>query len=157
MRSQSSSEPPTMEVLFARSTKIGSILIQEVTKEDCSHCAILDSSISMVVHSSFGGVARLPLKDFLAGHTIVHRVRLGIELNEAKIPFGASYDYAAFLYLGLKFLLMQIGIKLPKVNLLNISGAFICTELVSLEVLGAVDSTITPHQLYEKLKPLEIK
>jgi len=73
---------------------------------------------------------------------------LGIAVDSYE---GSMYDYGAFLYIGLKCLLPF----LPKINLWQTTGMFLCTEWVQ-EVLGReIDSMITPYKLYELLSQKE--
>jgi hypothetical protein len=61
------------------------------------------------------------------------------------------YDMGAGFFIGLSFLARRyLKIPLPKVNLWQSSGMFICTEWAT-ESIGEVDSMITPYGLYLKL------
>lgn len=142
-----------IEVLFTKSAKIGSLIIRDLTGEDCSHCALFEPDTGMVIHASFTGIAELPIEEFLRDHEIVHHLELpSIEVEDLHFPLGRGYDFFGLIYLGLRFSLKKIGIEIPKANLFNVSGLYLCTEFVSLEILGKADSDITPGQLYLKLK-----
>jgi hypothetical protein len=61
---------------------------------------------------------------------------------------GNFYDFGALFYLGLRSLFPF----LPKANLWQTTGMFLCTEWITEVVDGKENSMITPHQLYLKLK-----
>lgn len=60
----------------------------------------------------------------------------------------SSYDFGGLLYCGLRILFPS----LPKKNLWQTTGMYMCTEWVQ-EALGTekIDSMITPYQLYLQL------
>jgi len=73
-------------------------------------------------------------------------------VSEIAFRYGkASYDFKALLWCGLMLTLRRWFPKwIPKQNLWQSSGMFMCTELITA-ILGEVDSMITPYQLYLKL------
>lgn len=143
-----------MEILFTTRNELPAKIIRSVTGESMSHCAI--EAFGFVVHSSFRGVAIEPLSKFKEKNIIVDKVNVG--KGNAKLlkalseSFGKSYDVPALFYLGLKLLLSKIGISLPKKNLWQTTGMYICTEFVSHVLDGEEDSLLTPGQLLDKLR-----
>jgi len=65
----------------------------------------------------------------------------------------SSYDIGALLFCGLMlFCRKGLGLRmLPKQNLWQSSGMYMCTELVTEFIDGKADSLITPHQLFVRL------
>lgn len=138
-----------MKILFTRSDKIGSKLIRAVLQEDCSHTALQWDDL--IIHSTFAGVHITPSAEFLAINQIMHSVDIPEDIHKltTAITNGINrpYDVGAFIYLGLKKYLPF----LPKKNLWQSSGMYLCTEWVTFEQDGKENSMITPHQLYLKL------
>lgn len=58
------------------------------------------------------------------------------------------YDFGALFYLALRVLFPW----LPKKNLWQTSGMFLCTEWVTEVLEGEEDSMITPYKLFLRLK-----
>lgn len=154
-----------MKVLFTKSNKIGSRLIRAVTGEDISHCAITVLEDTHVLHSSTSGVTLLPIEEFISTNDVVRQIELPSlmtseedeiynDINIINKYLGKPYDYMAFIYLGIRLSLRFLGISTPKVNLFNISGMFICTELVDEVVdIGEYNKELlTPGQLYDILE-----
>lgn len=146
-------------VFFTKSSAIGSWMIRELTGEDCSHCAVYLPAENTVYHSSFGGVQKLSLEEFEKSHIIVHRLVTSLlpsaeTLIKSRLEerLGSDYDYGAFFYVGVRLLFKKIGILLPRVNLWQSTGLYLCTEFVSDALLSGEDSLITPFKLYEELK-----
>lgn len=140
-----------MRVLFTTSDRPLSRLIRRVTGEPVSHCALLFGP--WVAHSSLKGVQITSLERFLAdGNRVIEGLDLGHSDAEAihliTKQEGKPYDFGALLYLGLRALLPF----LPKANLWNSTGMFLCTELVETALGGPVNPMLTPHQLYLQLK-----
>lgn len=138
-------------VLFTRNNLISSKLIRAITKEEVSHCAILLTN-GYVVHSAINGSVITNLSDFRKSNTIVLNVPIPANLP-ITVDFARSkrYDWKAFLYLGLRLVLRKIGIRLPKKNLWQTNGMYLCTELVSKVVLN-IETELTPMGLYYKLR-----
>jgi hypothetical protein len=143
-------------VLFTRNNLIESKLIRAVTGEEVSHCAILLNNTG-VIHATSTGSAVIPFSEFKKVHTLVHFVAIpkdaAIRVDFAK---DKSYDWGAFLYLGLHFILRKVGIRLPKKDLWQTSGMYLCTELVSKALL-AKETELTPMGLYHKLRSIYVK
>jgi hypothetical protein len=143
-----------MNIIFTRSNNLISKLICAITKEPFSHVAISPFP-ECVLHSTFTGVNFISMGRFLAAHSTVIPVRVDIPY-EAILPIvhkngKALYDFKALLFVGAMLLLRRWFPKLvPKQNLWQTSGMYMCTEFVTL-ILGEVDSMITPYQLYVKL------
>lgn len=139
-----------LEILFVKSNKIGSKIIRAVTSEPVSHCAIKFEDL--VFHSTMiNGVHVDFYKDFIDTHEILFNIKIGSDLAKLSNIKHSRYDYFGILYLGLKLLLGKIGIKLPKKNLWQSTGMYMCTEFISEIVNDKEDSMITPYKLYKKL------
>lgn len=145
-----------MSLLFTTSEHFTSRLVRAVTGEDCSHCAIRWDNL--VVHSNWKGVNIVFWDEFRADNKVVHEIPLeDNEANRTKMTTAivskdrSPYDTGAFLFLGISlYLRAKWGVPLPKSNLWNSTGMYLCTEWVT-SVLGEEDSMITPCGLYNKL------
>lgn len=138
-----------MKILFTHGNNIASKLICKVTGELTSHVAVQIGEF--VIHSNFRGLHIETLSYFITHSTILKTIEVPdryIKKAEDIYDKNAfhSYDFIAFIALGLK----SLKIPLPKINLWNISGMFICTEFVS-EVLMEKELLLTPEQLYQKV------
>lgn len=140
-----------VKVVFTRNKTLGSWLIRQVTKEDVSHCAIMYNDT--VLHStSKYGVHFTSRKNFLAKNQVIRSAYLKNRKSLIRVAgenAGKGYDYLAFLQLALRYLFPSLT---PKVSLWEISGMFLCTELISETVLPDNERLLTPHQLYKELK-----
>lgn len=138
------------EILFTRNDKCGSRLIRKVTGEDVSHVALRIGAF--VIHSKLvnGGVTIDLYSQFNRDNEIPYRLPwvLSSRNLDRKNYAGRYYDVGAILYLGLRRLLPW----LPKVNLWQSTGMYMCTEFVTDVIDGSEDSMITPYQLYIKLR-----
>lgn len=139
-----------MRILFTRSNKIVSRLIRRVTKEPVSHCALQIGET--VVHANFIGVHPESFYSFTKGGVeIVATIELPDDYKKmfhlACAGWGKQYDFGAMFYLMARALIPW----LPKKNLWQSSGMYLCSEWVS-EAMGEGDAMITPHKLYLKLK-----
>ena len=143
-----------MKVLFTTRNSVVSNLIKKVTHEAVSHCAI--ESHGFIVHSNQHGVLIEPLSKFKKKNQIVDSVDVGKGnkklLKALSQTHRKGYDIPGLLYLGLKFSLGKIGIKLPKKNLWQTTGMYLCTEFVTHVLDGKENSMITPGQLLNRLK-----
>lgn len=140
-----------MLILFTTSKYPTSWLIRKLTREDCSHCAI---QVGLeVIHSNFRGCNLATLQDFTSNNQILHMVYVptpeGLTAQALYNDYkGVGYDFGALLYAGLRILCRF----LPKVNLWQTTGMYLCSELVTRILDGEEDSMITPHNLYLKLR-----
>lgn len=157
-----------MEILFtSRLAMPVSKLIMDVTGEPVSHTVIRNGNF--VYQSSFAGVEQVRANDFLSDYTVVYSLspydpsdlsdpRLNEDLVERLIERvvdlrGTLYDFPGLLYLGLKYSLFStFNFAIPKKNLWQLSGMYICTEFVEDVIDIKSDSMITPYKLYLKLK-----
>ncbi len=139
-----------MLVLFTTGKNPISWLIRKVTGDDCSHCVLQIGDI--VLHSDFLGVRVEPISFFSRRVKILHSVEVpsvGIPLEKILAKHtGRWYDIPGFIYLGLRLLFPF----LPKNNLWQTTGMYLCTELVTSVLDEKEHSTITPHKLYIVLK-----
>ena len=137
-----------MVVLFTRSSLPVSWLIRKITGEDCSHVAILQDG--HVIHCDFTGVHLVTLEEFTKHSQIVHEAKLDQSIDMKAVyekHRHAWYDFGALSYLGLRYLFPF----LPKANLWQTTGMYICSEFVTEVVTGHEDSMITPYGLYCEL------
>lgn len=140
-----------MRVLFTTTDKIVSKIIRGVLQEPVSHCAIKIDR--WVLHSDFlNGVHVEPWSRFVEKNKIVHSVHVG------NIPgfdsflyknYGKSYDYLGFLMLGIRGLLPRKWTKKQDIN--QLTGAFMCHEMVNQALSEDELTLLTPYKLYLKL------
>lgn len=125
-------------------------MIIGLTKEPASHCAIKIGP--WVVHSTLLGPEIRTYKSFIKKTEIVFRAP--VEIDEDKVIGLITrldhrlYDYAALLYLALRYVFRW----LPKANLWNTSGMYLCTELVTELLYEKADPMITPYGVYKKIQ-----
>jgi hypothetical protein len=146
----------SIEIAFTRSNLIMSRVIRGVTGEDVSHCAIIVDNL-WVIHSNFKGVNAEYIGDFTEVNTIVDRIPYNGNreriLDMLEDYHSSSYDFWAMIYSGLLLILHRCVPRfIPKQNLWQTSGMFICTEFLSKVIFNQEDSLITPGQLREKLR-----
>lgn len=146
-----------MNILWTRSNLPLSKLICKVTNEPVSHVAL--SYHGIIIHADFLGVRFSEESSFRSSHEVVFEMKIEGENNETKILellkkyHGRRYDFGALLFLGFSLLLRHYcKIPLPKSNLWQSSGMFICTEWVSRFVGEKADSMITPYGLFLRLR-----
>lgn len=123
-------------------------VIRCITGEDVSHCALRVHG--WILHSNLYGVHAVLPQDFHG--EVVYSIEVAYN-PEAVVRAlaeyqGRAYDFGALLYLALRICCPW----LPKQNLWQSSGMFLCTEWVTQVVDGRADSMITPYQLYQRLK-----
>ena len=124
-----------------------SLLIRKVTGEPCSHVAIRTDE--HVIHSNLWGVRADEASDFHSETvfsvdiTEDYRRLLNVFADNYKSP----YDFGALLYMAARSALPW----LPKKNLWQCSGMFLCTEWVTKYLDGVENSTITPYKLYQRM------
>jgi hypothetical protein len=142
-----------MQVLFTTTDGWSSRTIRKLTGEEVSHCAIRISDF--VIHSDWAGVEIMTYQKFAESRQIVYSVPLRQNVNKLMKMLseaeGSWYDYGAILYMGARILAKKIGINLPKINIWQTTGMFLCTEFVTKLIDKSEDSMITPGQLYTKL------
>jgi hypothetical protein len=144
-----------MRILFTRSNKPGSKLIRSITEEPVSHCALLDGLY--VIHSNFEGVNIVSYEQFKQDNKVIYSIIVPnswAKMKRLMARFSdAGYDYGAFFYLGLSLVLRKwFKLPLPKANLWNSTGMFICTEFVSQYLNREGAAMLTPYQLYLEIK-----
>lgn len=139
-------------LLFTRGRSTWSDTICEVLQEPVSHVSVFHKG--WVYHSDLLGVRREKFADFRKRQKVIIMLDIDpIQDIEAKYEqYRRSwYDVGAGLFIGLSFLARRyLRIPLPKSNLWQSSGMFICTEWATIST-SEVDSMITPHGLYRKL------
>lgn len=139
-----------MKLLFTVNKYPLSWLIQKVTGEPVSHVAIVYNNT--VYHSSaLKGVNSQSLDSFLKTNTIVFEYELLEDPDRLISGFNrqkrAGYDWGAILYLAARYMFPF----LPKKNLWQSSGMYLCTEWVTAIIDETEDSMITPYKLYLRL------
>lgn len=145
-----------MYLLFTKSKFWFSDLICKVTEEPVSHVSIYDSTEEVVYHSTFTGVTRVPATTFFEQQEKIIYYPADIDPEQLYKKFDrykrSCYDIGALLFLGLCFMVRRyLRIPLPKQNLWQATGMFLCTEWVSQVLLDRELSMITPWKLYQKL------
>lgn len=144
-----------MKIVFTRNNSIMSRLIRYVTGEPVSHVVIVTDGI--VLHSNLLGVNIQPLSSFKS--ELVYEVPIPSNYTKLLQLYAkyqhSSYDILAMLYLGISLLLRRVGIPMPKSNLWQVSGMFMCTEFITKYTDNIESSMITPYKLYQGLLPKE--
>jgi len=138
-----------MDILFTTTQSPLSKAIRGLTEEPVSHCALYQDG--WVLHSDLLGVRVEPFSVFTKRNTILHVLQAPDArelLSLAEKYAGKKYDYLGLLYLGARYIIRW----LPKANLWQTTGMFLCTELVTSAIHSEEDSMITPYKLYLKLK-----
>ena len=145
-----------VSIIFTKSKYPLSWLICSVTKEPVSHCAILVDN-TFVVHSAGLGVKIEHINHFSKMSSVLYRVDSDVPKDKAYELLGkhanATYDWKALLFIGMCLLARKIAPKwVPKQNLWQVSGMFICTEFVTEFMGTGADSLVTPYQLYKRME-----
>lgn len=145
-----------MRVLFTAGDTFVGRAIRYMTREPMSHVAI--ETDGWVIHSTMWGPEIRTLPDFNKHYKVMGSIELLGSVSPAHAYALISkydrrfYDYTCLLYLGFRYATLKLfNLKLPKVNLWQVSGMYTCTEFVSKLVFGYEDSLITPYGLYIKL------
>lgn len=136
-------------------------MILKLTGDPVSHTAIHHQGY--VYHSNYKGVNRVPLKEFTDEYIIKLCLRPTDErfddmmvsrlIRRFPLLGGTLYDIPALAYMGARFFLKDVfGISIPKKNLWQVSGMYLCTEFVTDITSEEVDSELTPYQLFGKMK-----
>lgn len=143
-----------MQVVFTVGKSLLSRAIQHVLDEPVSHVAIISGDA--VVHSNLLGVHVTDLARFHKHATVLFRVN--VPENHQKLLSALAkadrsmYDFGALLFLALAFLARRyLHIPLPKMNLWQATGMYLCTELVTEVIDGEANSLITPYGLFKRL------
>lgn len=122
-------------------------LIRRVTKEPVSHVVV--AAAGYVIHSNLLGVHAEPKQTFKS--EFVYSIDLPPNYERLLGLFikrrGSLYDFGALFYLGLRVLLPF----LPKKNLWQSSGMYLCTEWAEEVIDVEADAMLTPYKLYLKL------
>lgn len=149
-----------MKILFVRNKLPLSRMICDLTKENASHTAI-EFSAGFVIHANLKGVHLEGAKNFRKNNEVTYelspenpsQLENPEKLNSLLEKYEFSlYDFGGLLFIGFCFMLRAwFRIPLPKQNLWQASGMFLCTEWVQTYIDEEVDSMITPYKLYKKL------
>lgn len=138
-----------MRILFTTSDSPLSRLIRKVTSEPVSHCAFEVGG--WIIHSNLKGVHVETPQTFTQKSRIIYSIDIPFDLEKLIHTFGRTmnreYDFGALLYLGAR----AICPWLPKKNLWQCTGMYLCTELITQYLGSSENSMITPYQLYKEL------
>lgn len=140
-----------VKILWTKNNLPLSHLICAVTKEPVSHVALCQNG--KVLHATITGVVLLPEAEFRKKNQVVFELTDWVEASWFTTQItkwrGSPYDVGAILFLGLSLLLRRVfKLPLPKSNLWQSSGMFLCTEWATLVVDGKTNPLITPYGLY---------
>lgn len=138
-----------IELLFTASNAIGSRIIRGVTKEPVSHVAIHIIGTGVMHSTLLQGVVMENYDEFVSNKTTVisHPVKITNPFAFTHL-IGHWYDLLGLLYLGIRYFIPI----LPKKNLWQVTGMFMCTEFATKVLLGKENSMITPYQLLLKFQ-----
>lgn len=144
----------TVKILWTKNKLPLSHLICAVTKEPVSHVVVCQHG--QVMHASITGVKTIPEEVFRKKNTIVFELEGQVPdswFSEQVLRWvNKPYDLGAMFFLGISLLLRRyLKLPLPKSNLWQSSGMFLCTEWASLVTEEKADSMITPFGLYKRL------
>ena len=143
-----------MQILFTTGRTWLSRTICDVLDEPVSHVAVLCGDT--VFHSNLLGARLETERDFMKSHSVVARYTVPDAaqriLDVAARRRRAAYDFGALLFLGVTFAVRRyLKIPMPRQNLWQTTGMFICTELVTEVIDGSEDSLCTPYGLLRRL------
>jgi len=147
-----------MDVIFCKGRGIASDIIAKVDDTDVSHVALCSSfraNQHIVFHSVSSGVKISSRSAFKKKYDIKRIYQLAsTQTNEDDIIWSLltmyedrKYDYLALVYLGIFLTLRKVGLELPAKNIWNNRNHFICTEFVTLGILGHADSMMSLRTL----------
>jgi len=139
-----------MNILFTQGNSVVSKLIRWALQSPISHVAI--EKDGLIYHSNLLGLHIQPLQHFLKKSTVLHQVPVednGRLLQVMGRAWHVPYDFIAFLCMGLRAVLKKI-VRLPKADIRQITGMYICTEFVT-EVLDGDEKQLTPDELLWRL------
>jgi hypothetical protein len=159
-----------MRLLFVKGHTAFSKLIMGVTKESVSHVA-MEFQVgpwALVIHSNLLGLHIELAANFRKNCTIVkelEHIPFGIREQDSFASMDlikvkslleqyefTMYDWGGLVFLGLVlFARAKLGIPLPKSNLWQSTGMFLCSEWVTKYLDGQENSMITPEKLYYSL------
>lgn len=131
-------------------------VIRRVTGEPISHVAIRVKD--KVIHANRDGVTIDDYDYFVEHNEVIYEIKPRLRSTEKAIAdkiasseemVGRKYDFFAILFLGAMLILrLWFGKTIPKQNLWNVSGMYICTEYVSEITSTEKDNAmITPEGL----------
>lgn len=132
-----------------------------ITKEDISHIAILITLAGkkFVIHSNLLGVHIETYESFIKHSKIIYTLEKKNSSKDTRKILNllaeyewSSYDFGAVIFLGISLLLRRyLKIPLPKSNLWQSTGMFMCVEWVSKYIDLKEESMLTPKKLYYTL------
>lgn len=130
-----------------------------VTEEDVSHTVLCFPDLQIVVHSNLLGLHIESIAGFVKHSEVVYSVDIKSKEGDTERLMSllaeyewSMYDYGALIFLGLTLALRRyLKIPLPKSNLWQSSGMFLCVGWITKYVFDKEDDMITPYKLYRKL------
>jgi len=136
-------------VIFTSNDDFMSNLIKWTTQEPISHVALRIGDD--VIHSIASGLKKQSYASFCQEYNIFDEIQM--ERVIINIPkYSPEYDMGAFLFLGLCLILRRyLKIPLPKSNLWQVTGMYLCSEFVSKMIFDQERSMLTPGGLYKLL------
>jgi len=147
-----------MRILFTTSDLCFSKLVRNITDEPVSHTAV-ELDCGVVVHSNWLGVLLEPSNKFRNKVSVIRELKPVVPMEDSKIIRKYAecqhdwYDVGAFFFLGISLMLRsKFGVPLPKSNLWQSTGMYLCTEWTTEIVDGKEDGMITPWKYYLKLQ-----
>lgn len=146
-----------MKILFTRGSSPLSNEICKMTGEDVSHCVLQVGYF--IIHSNLLGLHIDWAPNFLRKNTVKYVLEKESDSDKSRLDKlleeyeHKMYDVGALMFLWLTFVLRaKLSLPLPKSNLWQTTGMFLCTEWISKYADGKEDSMITPYKLYLRLK-----
>lgn len=135
-------------------------IIRRVTGEPISHIAIRVKN--KVLHSNRDGVVIDDYDYFIEHNKVIYEIKPRLRSTEKAIAnkiassedmLGRKYDFFAILFLGFMLLLrLWFSKSIPKQNLWDVSGMYICTEYVSeITNIEKDNAMITPEELIKAI------
>jgi hypothetical protein len=147
-----------MKILFTTGKTQISDLILWATQEDVSHVALQVTleGTDFVIHSNGKGLHIETLSSFLKKSKIIYALEKKTEEGDLRRILElfqdkewTMYDLGATLFLGFSLLLRRyLKLPLPKSNLWQSTGMFMCVEWVSWVVDLKEESMCTPKRLH---------
>jgi len=136
-----------LKILFSAGNSVISKLIMSITREDVCHVAILVGG-DTVIHSTLLGVQIDKLSDFLSSREVKYEREAEIDPRRLLVLLrdNRGYDYVALLTGGIRLLLKKL-FNLDIIRVHNVSGAYMCTELINMYLFQEEYPDMTPRQL----------
>ena len=145
-----------ISILFVDGGTPFSKAVMSATQEEFSHVAIQYGDF--VIHSNFRGLHVQSTRSFLKKAKIIKQVTIRGDHNRSRLldlldkHEFSGYDFGGMLFLGLYlFASKYLKLPLPKSNLWQATGMFMCHEWVYTFLNMENKPMATPGQLYKEL------